>query len=163
VAEDDVLVEFTVGSIDGGVHSREAIRHYSITKNGVRREDPLALSPRDFVDEWIVTDWRDSAHWSEGANRRSMLQWHDKLKKITGEFTYPTIHCQTSSDLWQVGFGDPKPSSGAEPTGAYFLVRWRPPYGFSMVAVSDRPWPSCTQRDSSADAPRTLFPVQAWR
>jgi hypothetical protein len=85
VAADDALVEFTLGSIDGGVHSREAIRHYSITKDAVKRVDPLALSPRDFVEEWIGTDWREGAHWSEDANRRSMLQWHDKLKKVTGE------------------------------------------------------------------------------
>jgi hypothetical protein len=163
VGADDVLVEFTVGSIDSSVHSREAIRHYSITKNGVRREDPLALSPRDFVDEWIVSDWRESARWSEEANRPSMLQWHDKLKKMTGEFIPPTMHCRNNPDLWQVGFGDAQLSTDTELRGAYFLVRWRPPYRFGMVEVNDRPWPSCTDRDPKADAPRTLFPVQAWR
>jgi hypothetical protein len=163
VSADDVLIEFTIGSIDGGVHSREAIRHYTVAKGGIKRVDPLALGPRDFVEEWIVADWRDSRHWSEDGNRRSMLQWHERLKKATGEFIFPTMHCRTP-DFWQVGFGNAQPSAGGGATGdAYFLVRWRPPYGFSMVDVRGRPWPSCTHRDPEADTPRTLFPVQAWR
>lgn len=72
VALNDVLVEFTVGSIDGGVHSRQAIRHYSIDQDQVQRIDPLALNPRDFVDEWLTHDWRAAAFWSDSASRRSV-------------------------------------------------------------------------------------------
>ena len=72
VALNDVLVEFTVGSIDGGVHSRQAIRHYSIDQDQVQRIDPLALNPRDFVDEWLTDDWRAAAFWSDSASRRSV-------------------------------------------------------------------------------------------
>jgi len=81
IASDDVLVEYTVQSIDGGVHSREAVEHYKIGKKEVRRVDPFALRPRDFVDEWLNTDWQESWAWSEGTNRRSMIDWHRKLHK----------------------------------------------------------------------------------
>ena len=39
----------------------------------------------------------------------------------------------------------------------YFLVRWRPPYRFTMVSVSDRPSPDCTEKDPEADEARSLF------
>ena len=60
----DVLVEFTKRSIDLGVHNREAIRHYLIDGDRVRRIDPVALSPRDFVDEWLTSDWEEIGPWS---------------------------------------------------------------------------------------------------
>ena len=53
----DVPVEFTARSIDSGVHNREAVRHYLIDGDRVRRVDPVALSPRDFVDEWLTRGW----------------------------------------------------------------------------------------------------------
>jgi hypothetical protein len=168
VALTDVLVEFTIRSIDGGVHSREAVRHYSINQDHVKRIDPLALSPRDFVDEWLTHDWKEAAFWSESANRHSMREWHQRLHKdlVSGEFIYPTMHCPKTPDLWQVGvdFSDPPTRTGEEPKGTYFLLRWRPPYKFSMVQISDHPWPDCTEEDRKADdEPRTLFPVQEWR
>ena len=86
-----------------------------------------------------------------------MLDAHEKLHKgfISGDFIYPTMHC-AEPDLWQVGvdFGDPA-------KGTYFLVRWRPPYHFTMVQVSDPASPDCTEEDSAADDEyRTLFPGQ---
>jgi len=54
--------------------------------------------------------------------------------------------------LWQVGFDFEK--------AQYFLIRWRPPYHFTMVDVSEHPWPDCAEEDREADEPRTLFPAQ---
>jgi hypothetical protein len=167
VARDDVLVEFTIRSIDGGVHSRRAIRHYRIDRDRVKRIHPLALSPRDYVDEWLTHDWKEAAFWAESANRGSMLQWHKKLSSSeSGEFIYPTMHCPATPDLWQVGVdfsASPRPI-GTEAKRAYFLIRWRPPFQFTMVEVSDRAWPACTEEDRKADDEhRTLFPGQDWR
>lgn len=168
VSTGDVLVEFTVRSIDAGVHNREVVRHYRIDRDKVERVAPLALSPRDFVDEWVTTDWKETGHWSEPENRRATRDWHTKLHKdfVAGEFIYPTMHCTSTPDLWQVGvaFSDPPTPIGVNPQGVYFLVRWRPPYEFTMVQISDRPSPACTEQDRKADEePRTLFPVQEWR
>lgn len=165
VTRDDVLVEFAISSIDAGVHNRRAVRHYRIGANRVKRIDPLALSPHGFVDEWLTHDWKETALWSESANRGSMRDWHMKLHKdfVSGEFIYPTMHCQTMPDLWQVGvdFSDPPTPFDVEPKGTYFRVRWRPPYQFTMVEVSDHPSPACTEKDRNADdESRTLFPVQ---
>jgi hypothetical protein len=168
VTPDDVLVEYTVGSIDAGVHSREAIGHYRIDHNQVRRVDPFALSPRDYVDEWLNTDWREAAYWSESANRVSTGAWHKKLHHdfVAGEFQYPSTHCPATPDQWQVAIDFSRPSTPpqSEEGATYFLVRWRPPYRFTMVKISDHPFPACTEEDRAADDEhRTLFPIQQWR
>jgi hypothetical protein len=158
----DVLVEFTQRSIDAGVHSREAIRHYLIDGDQVHRVGPVALSPRDFVDEWLTSAWPESSTWSASP---ALEQRHGKLHAdfVAGQFGYPTLHCQTP-DLWQVSveLGDPKKNFEPQPA-AYFLVRWRPPYRFTMMNVSDKPWPLCTEEDREADEWRTLFSTQDWR
>jgi hypothetical protein len=96
----DVLIEFTQASIDAGVHNREAVRHFLIDGDQVRRVDPVALSPRDFVDEWLTRPWNESAAWSESLK---LLMWHGKLHAVGGEFAGPSLHCEIA-DLWQVSF-----------------------------------------------------------
>ena len=156
----DVLIEFTEGSIDA--NTREAVRNFLIDGDHVRRVDPVALSPRDFVDEWLTRGWKESADWSASA---TLQQWHQKLHAdfVSGEFVYPTMHCQTP-DLWQVTFtpSNAKKNFAAEPA-VYFLIRWRPPYHFAMMDVSDKPWSRCTREDPDADEWRTLFNIQEWR
>jgi hypothetical protein len=162
VSHDDILLEYSVQSIDGGVHNREEVRRYKIAGDHAERMDPLALGPRDFVDEWLTHEWREAAFWSESEHRPSMRDTHKKLHKdpTFGEFIYPTTHCPSTPDLWQVGvdLSDPPAPFGEEVKGMYFLVRWRPPYRFTMVGVSDHPNSACTERDPSADERRTLFP-----
>jgi hypothetical protein len=163
VTANDVLVELTVaGGFDAGMYTE--VRHYSIDENGASRVAPFALSPLDFVYEWLAHEWRETAFWSEDDNRSSILDWHSKLHKDhpRGEQIYPTMHCPATPDLWQVGvdFSDPPTPLDAPPKGAYFLVRWRPPYQFTMVQVSDRPSPGCTEQDRQADEYRTLFPPE---
>ncbi len=158
----DVLIELTQRSIDAGVHNREAIRHFLIEGDQVRRVDPVALSPRDFVDEWLTRGWNESAAWSAAPTLR---QWHGKLHAdfVGGEFRGPTMHCQTP-DLWQVTFEPHNAEKNFKPEPkVYFLVRWRPPYHFTMMSISDKPWPRCTQEDPEADEWRTLFSTQDWR
>jgi len=158
----DVLIEFTQRSIDAGVHSREAVRHLLIEGDRAHRVDPVALSPRDFVDEWLTRPWDESARWSASA---SLQQWHRKLHAdwVGGEFSYPTMHCQTP-DLWQVTFEPHNPKKNFEPEPEVnFLIRWSPPYHFAMVDVSDKAWTRCNQKDPEADAWRTLFNTQEWR
>jgi hypothetical protein len=165
VTANDILVQFTGGSIDTGLLTREMVRHYLINHDTVSRVAPLALRPRDFVDEWLTADWNEAAQWSESTNRPSMRDWHTKHRNdhVSGEFLYPTKHCPSMPDLWQVGidFSDPQTRLVTPSKHTYFLVRRRPPYEFTMVQVSDRPSPSCTEEDRKADDEfRTLFPPQ---
>lgn len=163
VTADDVLVQYSGPSVDSATLVRPHVEHYRIDGPQAKRIDPLALRPRDFVDEWLTHEWREAAFWSESVNRRGMLAWHERLYKnnVHGEFVYPTMHCPATPDLWQVGvdFSDPPAPVGESPKGIYFTVRWRPPYEFSMVLVSDTPSAVCNREDREADdSPQTLFP-----
>ena len=158
----DALIEFTERSVDSDILIREAIRHYLIYGDRVQRVDPVALSPRDFVDEWLTRSWDESAGWSAAPALKS---WHLKLHAdwVGGEFTDVTKHCETP-DLWQVTFAPSNAQKNFEAEPAvYFLVRWRPPYHFTMVNISDKHWPLCIQEDPEADEWRTLFSTQEWR
>src|ERR1700761_1396119 len=44
----DAIIEFAQRSVDAVVHNREAVRHFLIKGDRVRRVAPVALSPRDF-------------------------------------------------------------------------------------------------------------------
>lgn len=161
----DVLVEFTEQSIDMGVHNREAVRHFVIDGDRVTRVDPVALSPRDFVDEWLTRPWDESSHWSASADlSRRYRSFHDVTggDYVGGRFG-ETLRCGTP-DLWQVAVAplDAKKNFDELPE-LYFLVRWRPPYHFTMVEVSQHRWPRCTEKDPEADTWRTLFSTQEWR
>jgi len=159
VGRDDVLIEFTIGSMDSDLHSRQAVRHYSVQGDQVQRVAPIALSPRDFTEEWITNSWEQSKLWSQSSSLVVLQHEHDQaLSDVSnGEFER-TRHCRTSPDLWQIGLNLSEKNKGM----VYFLVRWQPPYRFTMVRVQHQPSPSCTE-DDRADEYRTLFPIQDWR
>ncbi len=158
----DAMIEFTQRSVDAGVHNREAVRHFLIEGDRVRRVAPVALSPRDFVDEWMTQPWSESQAWSLSPD---LSTWHQRLHTdfVGGEFQGDTMRCQTP-DLWQVGFQPSDAKRNFEPQpDVYFLVRWTPPYNFVLTGISDNPSPRCAQPDREADAWRTLFSTQGWR
>ena len=157
----DAIIEFTQRSVDVSVHNREAVHHLLIDGDQVRRVAPVALSPRDFVDEWMTQPWSESREWSLASD---LSRWHQKLHTalVTGNFLRDTTHCRTP-DLWQVGF-EPHDQWNSRPEpGVYFLIRWTPPYRFALAGISNNPSPQCTQTDPEADAWRTLFSTQDWR
>ena len=157
----DALIEFTQGAIDVGVHNREVVRHFVIDGDRITRVDPVALSPRDFVDEWLRRPWEESARWSASV---ALKQPYNNLHSNFGSAQFgETMHCATP-DLWQVSLTPTDSKRNfAELPKRYLLVRWRPPYHFTMVGISDKPWARCTEIDPDADAWRTLFNTQDWR
>jgi hypothetical protein len=153
VSTKDILVQFDPADPD---ETQPAVRHYQIEDGTARRIDPIALSPQSFVLEWFASDWRESAPWSEDARRPSLLDVHDKFKDKVGpdSLNYPALHCK-APDIWQVGA-----RLGEQPDSKpyYFLVRWQPPFRFTMVEASVVPSFNCREEDPDADERRTLFP-----
>lgn len=140
IGQKSVWIEYTVGSIDTTVHNRTKVRRYAFP---AKRLPPVALKPRDFVDEWLTSDWREASQWSEAESRKALRDWHKNLHKefVSAEFIYPTMHCPARPDLWQVGLEG----------GQYYLVRWRPPYNFSLVEIREKPAADCAEKDPDAD------------
>lgn len=63
VTPDEVLIQYNGPSIDAGILVRQHVRHYRIDGPEAKRIDPLALRPRDFVDEWLTHEWKETAFW----------------------------------------------------------------------------------------------------
>jgi len=150
----DVLIEFTSINEKVNVAFRHiTIRHYSVQGDSVRQLDPVALTPLSFLNEWFDADWSQSAAWSESA---SLERWHRDLEYIWVE---DPKRCQTDPALWQAEvtqFSNRRP--GPEES-LYFLIRWNPPYRFTVAEISGKGRPDCTIEDPRVEETQGLFGV----
>jgi hypothetical protein len=149
VGPDDALLEFTVGGIGYG-SSHQALRHFEIQGDRVQQVDPIAPTPRDFVEEWISGEWTQSGARSASP---ALRQQHMKVHRTDGmgDFPDPAVRCKSSADLWQIG------THWHEGPKTYYLVRWTPPFKFTMMDVKDRPFPDCLTPDPKGDKHPRLF------
>jgi hypothetical protein len=143
VLPDDVLVQFTAGGLlSGDVHT--AVRHFRIDRGSAVQVDPIAGLPRDFVVEWLSAPWEESRARSEST---SLEARHAELHRTDGVGDFPdrTVRCTAGADVWQVAthlYERPK---------RYYRVRWGNPYSFTMIDISETPYPDCTVLDSRGE------------
>jgi hypothetical protein len=126
-------IRFYSASIDGGVHSRLFIRHYEISGDSVKRVQPVAEMPRDFVDEWIVSPWTEAQHWSAPG----LGGFHRQAKKYASEFK-STQKCSDWPDTVQIGVTDIKTE------GIPFYFRVTGQTSFTMAGIRTTPDPNCS-------------------
>ena len=152
VRPDAVLFQFTAGGLlSGEVHT--AVRHFTIDRATATQVDPIAGLPRDFVVEWLSAPWEDSRARSGPA---SLEASHAQLHRTdgVGDFPGPTLRCTGGPDLWQVEthlYQQPK---------RYFRVRWQNPYRFTMVDISETPYPDCTVVDDRGEVYTNVLDTQ---
>jgi hypothetical protein len=72
---------------------------------------------------------------------------HNQLRRpdAAGDFPDSTLACTGSGDLWQVA------TNLYERPKRYFRVRWQSPLKFTMVSISETPYPDCTVRDTRGE------------
>ncbi|HLY57341.1 MAG TPA: hypothetical protein VKS60_17395 [Stellaceae bacterium] len=157
---DQALIEFRSLSLDGGVHSYESVRHFAVSADAAVRDDPIALGPRAFVQEWLENDWAAASVWSAPERSTALRRAHTRFHAdhIYGEYLDTTRRCPVLGELWQVGIEFHNLATSISTGTAYFLVRWRPPYRFAMADARTTPDARCTELDEGADQDRTLFP-----
>ena len=70
---------------------------YAVEGDKVQRIEPIALSPKDFVDEWLSSRWEEITQWSEPG----LGEVHKRLR-LSGDtvFQDQVEHCR--SGLWEV-------------------------------------------------------------
>jgi hypothetical protein len=144
------LVEFSGASIDSGIFIRKYVLHYAAEGVKVRRIEPIAVSARDFVDEWLRNSWAEMEPWSNP----SFAAWHKRLHtdSVSGGFS-AVRQCVGSGD-WQVAID-------IRETTYYFFVNDRGGYRFRMSGAGEQPRSDCTgpnQVGESGDSQPTLFP-----
>jgi len=132
VTPQDVRLEFTAGGTGYG-SSHQAVRHFAVQGDAVKQIEPIAPTPRDFVEEWLNAPWSESAKSAESA---SLESWHAKLHRDDGmgDFPDPPLECFNDPQLWQIGIR----LHGVEGE-TFYLVRWQQPDHFTMAAIADRP------------------------
>jgi hypothetical protein len=136
LAPDDLILEFRDTSIDLGVHNRTHILHYRIGPETVERVDPVALQPRDFVDEWVTRPWAEMQSRSASSGRDKLEQWQ-KLEVTYADFNF-VQPCSEKPGYIHIGMGVNYLADRQlpEPLALFFLVHQTGPYQFEMTAVS---------------------------
>lgn len=134
---DELIVQFLDSSIDPDVHNRTAIRRYSFSA-GVRRLDPIALQPQDFVEEWLTRPWAEMQSRSAPETQAS----HRRLHADSLLAEYAAVFPCTASDRWLIGLdilriGAKKRS---KPVARWFVVRDLGTFQYRLESVaSSRP------------------------
>lgn len=139
----DVLFEYTAGGLISG-QAHTAIRHFKIEGDAPVQVDPIAGRPHDFVLEWLAAPWSESRSRSVSA---SLEPLHDQLRRedAAGDTPESTLRCTGGADLWQVA------TALYERPKRYYRVRWEKPFTFTMIGISETPYPDCTARDEAGE------------
>ena len=162
IAPHDVLIQFEGNSVDGDVLVRTHLLHFGIDDSDrLGRLAPVALNPRDFVDEWLTRPWTESESWTDAGSQAAVQSWYRRFhagdNDIFGEFDDAPTRCRANPTLWQVGFTNQAGPKHPE-VSAYFLVRWMAPYRFTLVKIQATKFSGCDIKDAMPDNPSTLFP-----
>jgi len=110
--------------------TRKHIERYAVAGDSVRRIQPVALSPGDFVHEWLARPWAEAASWS--ATGAGLKTAHARLRPVL--FTLSATR-PCGSDRHQVKLD---PDSGAP---WYALVDGTAT--FRLRAISTQPSRAC--------------------
>jgi hypothetical protein len=131
------LVKFDGFGIDASYLIRPHVLHYQLDHGKVQRIEPIALSPRDFVEEWLTRPWNEISVWSEP----QLAEWHKKLHKDPVSGVYDAVRGCRNPGQWQISIDfDDK-------TTSYFSVLDRGDSRFKMLRVSERPRTDCSGRN----------------
>jgi hypothetical protein len=128
--EGSAEIRYHSSSIDLGIHNRLYLRHYEIKGDTVKRTQPVAESPRDFVDEWLVSPWSEAQHWSAPG----LEALHVRAKDHAYEFESVKM---CSADAVQVALTDTKTDQVR-----YFRVTGQT--NFTMTKIRTTPDPGCS-------------------
>jgi hypothetical protein len=167
--DDDLLVEFSGHSIDTSIHDRVKVEHFRIFQGKSEKIVPYALTPRDFVEEWLTSPWETAQEMTAEDSRAGLADQHSHFHtdRLSVKFTGPSMACQEAKDggaafpsmrmatvQVHVAFHNLRQMPEEE---RYFRVRWVPPYMFEVVGMSDQPGKDCNDVEPAYDYQRSLF------
>ena len=131
-----IMVKFAGSSIDSAYLIRPHVLRYNLDHDRAQRIEPIALSPRDFVEEWLTRPWSEISAWSE----RQVVQWHKKFHKDNLFGSFDAVQRCTKPGERQI-------SINFEDKTAYFSVLDHGDNRFRMLQVRERPRLDCSGRN----------------
>ena len=108
--------------------TRTHILQYQISAERPARIQPVALQPREFVDEWLERPWKEAIDWTAPAVRASLEKVHQELGGVIYGAYRSAAPCGEAR--WEVAVDLEK--HGAR----YFLVRQVAKEEFQLLGVS---------------------------
>ena len=84
-----------------------SIARYEIVGDQFRRVQPLAMTPEDFLDEWVRLGWEEAARWSSQSGEADLQMWHSNFNSLASDSTeiefVQSCHEQRKADkVWLV-------------------------------------------------------------
>ncbi len=136
------------GSIDVEIMTRPGIYRYRVDGTTVQRVQPVAMNGRDFVDEWLLTDWSDAGHWIAAANAKSLQEEHARFDALRNpklrpwpDITYGAVRsCSDSLTHFQV-------EANQDPDIHTYYQISQGENSFTMLSASPTPDPRCRGAD----------------
>jgi hypothetical protein len=134
-------VKFSGNSVDSDVLIRPYVYSYDFT-DGVRRVDPVAFQPYDFVDEWLTRPWSEMQSRSLPQTQTSHVRLHADC--VLGEYQ-SVVPCLKRWGRWLIALDITNIGEKelTEPIRTYFLVRELSKYHYQMESVSEEKPEGC--------------------
>jgi len=123
-----------------------SIARYQVLGDEITRMQPLALTPEDFLDEWVQLDWSETAHSS--GQSPDLPMWHSRLSALAYdsteiEFVQPCREQGSADKVWLAGLWiDQKLNATIENERLYVVVSERHHALFVDSVNTTRP-PGC--------------------
>ncbi|GAC1632006.1 MAG: hypothetical protein NVS9B14_04670 [Candidatus Acidiferrum sp.] len=141
-------IRVMAGSLDVDIMTRPAIFRYKVVGKSLRRTQPIAMNGRDFVDEWLASDWNDAKRWASSGHREPLHVIPEEMESTwkSTSLTRPLYHfgpvlvCSQASKQFQVEL-DRDPGSPS-----YFRIE-QGQNSFTMISVNKHADPACKGPD----------------
>ncbi|MGO8756895.1 MAG: hypothetical protein ACLQG3_02110 [Terracidiphilus sp.] len=75
-------LRMTGSSIDPNIVMRPVIYRFQLEGSQLVRVQPIADNGRDFVDEWLESQWDDASRWSAASGLQQLEQVHGKIMAL---------------------------------------------------------------------------------
>jgi hypothetical protein len=139
---EELMIEFLDRSVDGGIHNRTNIERFNFV-DGVRRVDPVAFQPQDFVEEWLVRPWSEMESRSDASTKT----WHDRLHAddVFGDYQR-VVACTGLPGHWLIS------PDIDQKKRTHFLVHDLGSYRYLMESVSETKPKGCPGPGLSGDS-----------
>ena len=85
-----------------------SITRYEVSGDKITRLQPLALTPEDFLDEWVRLSWDEAGRWSSQSAAADLSKWHSRLSELAYdstelEFVQPCPQQSSADEVWLAG------------------------------------------------------------
>src|SRR5207249_1982356 len=123
------------------------VEHFRIFQGKAEKVVPYALTPRDFVEEWLTSPWNSAEEMTAEDARPQLADQHGHFHndRVSIKFDGPTTACQETHDAGasfpsmrvftvqvHVAFHNLRQAPEEE---RYFRVKWIPPYMFEITGM----------------------------